>query len=83
MADVANDFAVAFIYSIIDEEASQALQFCHDECHDIIDIYRHGQNVVGFFLLSQYESCKQFCLGHGFCDSLWSIVHRMSHLNIS
>ena len=60
------EFPVAFIFVFHDYEASQALAYCHDEEIDILDFYQHGHNVIGFYLYSAFEKCKEFCQTHDF-----------------
>ena len=60
------DFPVAFLYFVNDFECNQTLQFVHDQMIDVYDVYQHGVNVIAFFKLEEFESCKEFCLNNHF-----------------
>lgn len=60
------DFPVAFIFLFHDYEASQDLAYCHDKEYDIIDIFQFGHNIIGFYLFSNYQHCREYCLMQNF-----------------
>ena len=59
---MAEDFPVAFIFFLSDEEASQALEFSHNEEYDLMDLLQFHRNIIGFYLYSEFKHCWEFCL---------------------
>ena len=60
------EFPVAFIFFVSSFEASEALAFCHDEMHDIMDLHQFGHNLVGFYAYSDFALCRDYCVHRHF-----------------
>ena len=55
------DVPLAFLYFWDDFEASQALQFCHDNFLQVTDFFERGWKIIAFFSLVDFEECRTFC----------------------